>query len=75
MGVTRPRCGLVSSTVSLRQRIAERFFSTRSVTGNEAGVAGLCGGDVTAFLLRECSALSAVGPASNRVTELRSLLR
>jgi hypothetical protein len=65
----------VSSTMSLRQRMAERFFSTRSAIGNEAGAAGLCGGDVTACLLRECSALSAVGAASNRLTELRSLLR
>ena len=66
--------GLAPSTVSLRQRVAERFLSGRSVVGDETGVTGLCGGDVTAFLLRECSVLS-VGAAKNRVTELRSLLR
>ncbi len=66
--------GLAAATVSLRQRVADRFLSGRSVMGDEVGVAGLCGGDVTAFLLRECSVLS-VGAAKNRVTELRSLLR
>jgi hypothetical protein len=66
--------GLAASTVALRQRVAERFLSERSVVGDETGVAGLCGGDVTAFLLGECSVLS-LGAAKNRVTELRSLLR
>ena len=37
--------GLAASTVSLRQRVAERFLSGRSVMGDEVGVAGLCGDD------------------------------
>ncbi|HLX51609.1 MAG TPA: tyrosine-type recombinase/integrase [Streptosporangiaceae bacterium] len=67
--------GLAASTVVGYIAVARRFLSERSsATGDETGVAGLCGGVVTAFLLRECERL-AVGSAKNRVTGLRSLLR
>jgi len=42
--------------------------------GGGDGVGGLTGGEVTAFLLRECTRLS-LGPAKGVVAELRSLLR
>lgn len=67
--------GLAQSTVDGHVGVARRFLSERmSVTGDETGVAGLCGNVVSGFLLRECERLS-VGSAKNRVTELRSLLR
>jgi integrase/recombinase XerD len=67
--------GLARSTVLGYERRARRFLSGRSLTGcGETGVEGLCGADVTGFLLGECSRL-AVGSAKNRVTDLRSLLR
>ena len=67
--------GLAASTVVGYVAVARRFLSERaSAAGDETGVAGLCGGVVNAFLLRECERL-AVGSAKNRVTGLRSLLR
>ena len=67
--------GLATSTVVGYVGVARRFLSERaSAAGDEAGVAGLCAGVVTAFLLRECGRL-AVGSAKNRVTGLRSVLR
>jgi integrase/recombinase XerD len=67
--------GLAASTVVGYVAVARRFLSQRaSAAGDETGVDGLCGGVVTAFLLRECERL-AVGSAKNRVTGLRSVLR
>jgi integrase/recombinase XerD len=67
--------GLAASTVAGYVAVARRFLSQRApAAGDETGVAGLCGGVVTAFLLRECERL-AVGSAKNRVTGLRSVLR
>jgi hypothetical protein len=67
--------GLAASTVAGYVGVARRFLSERtSAAGGETGVAGLCAGVVTAFLLRECGRL-AVGSAKNRVTGLRSVLR
>ena len=67
--------GLAASTVVGYVGVARRFLSERaSAAGDQTGVAGLCGGVVTAFLLRECGRL-AVGSAKNRVTGLRSVLR
>ena len=67
--------GLAASTVVGYAGVARRFLSGRaSAAGDQAGVAGLCGGVVTAFLLRECGRLVA-GSAKNRVTGLRSVLR
>jgi site-specific recombinase XerD len=79
--LTRYRChllddrGLAPSTVQNYEGRARQFLSERITAGNgETGVDGLCGADVTGFLLRECSRLS-VGSAKNRVNDLRSLLR
>ena len=67
--------GLAVSTVVGYVGVARRFLSERaSAAGDETGVAGLCAGVVTAFLLRECGRLAA-GSAKNRVTGLRSVLR
>ena len=67
--------GLAASTVVGYVGVARLFLSGRtSAAGDETGVAGLCAGAVTAFLLRECGRL-AVGSAKNRVTGLRSVLR
>jgi hypothetical protein len=47
--------GLVVSTVVGYVGVARRFLSERaSATGDETGVAGLCAGVITAFLLQEC---------------------
>jgi site-specific recombinase XerD len=67
--------GLAPSTVTGLEERARLFLSERmSARGGGTGVQGLCAGDVTRYLLRECSRLG-VGSAKNRVTELRSLLR
>ena len=67
--------GLVLSTVLNYEGRARQFLSERILAGGgDTGVDGLCGADVTGFLLRECSRLS-VGSAKNRVNDLRSLLR
>ena len=67
--------GLAPSTVVSYEGTARLFLSERTLAGGgETGVEGLCGADVTGFLLRECSRL-AVGSAKNRVNHLRSLLR
>ena len=59
--------GLAASTVVGYVGVARRFLSERtSAAGDETGVAGLCAGVVTAFLLRECGRL-AVGSAKNRL--------
>jgi len=51
--------GLAQSTVEGYVGVARRFLSERvSVTGDETGVAGLCGNVVSGFLLRECERLS-----------------
>jgi hypothetical protein len=50
--------GLVVSTVVGYVGVARRFLSERaSAAGDEPGVAGMCAGVVTAFLLRECGRL------------------
>ena len=50
--------GLAASTVVGYVGVARRFLSERaSAAGDQTGVAGLCGGVVTAFLLRECGRL------------------
>jgi integrase/recombinase XerD len=67
--------GLAARTVVHYEHAARRFLGERSVAaGGGSGVQGLVAGDVTAFLLRECSRL-AVGSAQARVNQLRSLLR
>jgi integrase/recombinase XerD len=67
--------GLAPSTVAGHEGRARLFLSERMLAGGGGtGVEGLCGADVTRFLLRECSRLG-VGSAKNRVTDLRSLLR
>ena len=63
--------GPVVSTVVGYVGVARRFLSERALaTGDETGVAGLCAGVVTAFLLRECGRLgsgtSPTIPASAR---------
>lgn len=63
--------GLARSTIAGHLALARQFLSQRR---SETGVSGLCGVDVTGFLLRETERLS-VGTAKKRVTELRSLLR
>ena len=67
--------GLAPSTAVSYTGTARLLLSERVVAGGgETGVEGLCGPDVTAFLLRECVRL-APGSAKNRVNHLRSLLR
>src|SRR5260370_2037014 len=67
--------GLATSTVVGYVAVARRFLSGRAAAaGDETGVAGLCGGVVTAFLLRECERLPA-GSAEKPVTCPRSGLR
>ncbi len=67
--------GLAFSTVRRYEAIARRFLQERlTVTGRSTGVEGLCGTDVTDFLLEGCSRL-AVRSAKHLVNDLRSLLR
>lgn len=66
--------GLAAMTVLRYETLARRFLVGRVSSGDELGVAGLGGADVSSFLLRECGRVS-VGSAKGRVAELRSLLR
>jgi len=67
--------GLAARTIGRYQVTARRFLEwRRAAVGDVTGIAGLTGGDVTSFLLGECTRLS-VGSAKGRVAELRSLLR
>lgn len=65
--------GLAARTVGRYEMTARRFLTSRASAGG-CGAEGLCGADVTGFLLAECSRVS-VGSAKGRVAELRSLLR
>jgi integrase/recombinase XerD len=67
--------GLAARTVMRYEVTARRFLEgRRAAGGGRTGAEGLTGGDVTSFLLGECSRVS-VGSAKGRVAELRSLLR
>jgi site-specific recombinase XerD len=67
--------GLAPMTV-LRYETTARHFLQEQATDEDGGFApaGLTGVDINAFLLRECSRVSA-GSAKGRVAELRSVLR
>ncbi|MBK8077807.1 MAG: tyrosine-type recombinase/integrase [Kineosporiaceae bacterium] len=65
---------LSASTVLRYERTARRFLSEQALREGVLRVGDLTGADVNAFLLRECSRVSA-GSAKGRVAELRSLLR
>ncbi len=67
--------GLAARTIARYEGTARVFLEGRRAGGaGESGAEGLTGGEVTSFLLGECSRLS-VGSAQGRVAELRSLLR
>ncbi len=67
--------GLAARTVLRYEVTARRFLEgRRAAGGGRTGAEGLTGGEVTSFLLVECSRVS-VGSAKGRVAELRSLLR
>lgn len=68
-------CGLADRTVGRYVGAARRMLTEQSDRdGGGDGTRGLTGSAVTAFLLRECTRLSA-GSAKGVVAELRSLLR
>jgi site-specific recombinase XerD len=67
--------GLATRTVARYEWAARAFLEGRRAAGGGlTGAEGLTGGEVTGFLLGECSRLS-VASAKGRVAELRSLLR
>jgi site-specific recombinase XerD len=66
--------GLAAATVLRYETLARRFLAERVTADDALGVADLTGGEVSAFLVRECARL-ALGSAKGRVAELRSLLR
>lgn len=66
--------GLAPMTVLRYENTATRFLSEHAVAGGELDIQRLAGADVHAFLLRECTRVSA-GSAKGRVAELRSVLR
>ena len=67
--------GLAKPTVRRYEATARRFLEVRRTpAGRNTGVEDLSGGDVTTFLLGECSRL-AVSSAKRVVTDMRSLLR
>lgn len=67
--------GLAERTIGRYEMTARRFLQQRRCAGaGETGAEGLTGGEVTSFLLVECSRVS-VGSAKGRVAEMRSLLR
>jgi integrase/recombinase XerD len=65
--------GVAGSTAVAYVGVARRFLSERAAE-DETGFGGLCGEDVTTFLLRETGRLSIL-TAKNQVTGLRSFLR
>ncbi len=65
---------LAPATVLRYENTARSFLSEQATHGAVLQPAGLTGADVNAFLLRECSRVSA-GSAKGRVAELRSILR
>lgn len=66
--------GLSASTILRYENTARRFLAEQAVVGGEFVPGGLTGADLNAFLLRECTRVSA-GSAKGRVAELRSLMR
>jgi site-specific recombinase XerD len=78
--LARYRCWLVGerglsvSTVRRYENTARRFLQEQVWADDSFTPAALTGVDVNAFLLRECSRVSA-GSAKGRVAELRSILR
>lgn len=67
--------GLAARTIARYEVTARVFLDRRRAAGaGVTGTEGLTGGEVTSFLLGECSRVS-VGSAKGRVAELRSLLR
>lgn len=64
---------LTESTVLRYGNTARRFLTEQALHDSRLDVAGLTGGDVNAFLLRECARVS-TGSAKGRVAELRSVL-
>lgn len=66
--------GLSASTMLRYENTARRFLAQQAMIGAVFAPQGLTGADLNAFLLRECSRVSA-GSAKGRVAELRSLMR
>jgi site-specific recombinase XerD len=66
--------GLAAITVLRYVNTARRFLTEQAMVEDAFTPTGLTGSHVNAFLLRECSRVSA-GSAKGRVAELRSLLR
>lgn len=66
--------GLLPSAVAGYVRLARRFLTGLEADGDNAGLAGLGGDELTRFVLAECGA-TAVGTAKLTLTQLRSLLR
>jgi site-specific recombinase XerD len=66
--------GLAETTMLRYDNTARRFLTEQAVTSNALHPETLTGGDVNAFLLRECARVS-TGSAKGRVAELRSILR
>ncbi|MFH8470586.1 hypothetical protein [Streptomyces sp. NPDC017991] len=66
--------GLSASTMLRYGNTARRFLTEQAMADGEFAPYGLTGADLNAFLLRECSRVSA-GSAKGRVAELRSLMR
>lgn len=67
--------GLAARTVDRYETTARQFLEGRlALAGGQTGAEDLTGGQVTDFLLVECSRL-AVSSAKSRVADLRSLLR
>ncbi|MER7693314.1 hypothetical protein [Streptomyces sp. NPDC097610] len=66
--------GLSASTMLRYANTARRFLTEQAMIDGEFTPEGLTGADLNAFLLRECTRVSA-GSAKGRVAELRSLMR
>jgi site-specific recombinase XerD len=66
--------GLSASTMLRYGNTARRFLAEQAMTDGQFAPEGLTGADLNAFLLRECTRVSA-GSAKGRVAELRSLMR
>ena len=65
---------LAPDTVRGYTRLARRFLTERVSAGDELGVQGITGGDVTGFMLRESTRLRA-GSVRCHANQLRQLLR
>ncbi|WP_445183639.1 tyrosine-type recombinase/integrase [Pseudonocardia sp. Cha107L01] len=65
---------LAPATVLRYENTARRFLREQAMAGGSFDPSRLLGADVNAFLLRECTRVSA-GSAKGRVAELRSVLR